>query len=86
VLVDADDRAIDQGVLEIRITGQDLEEPLEDAGLCPAAKAPEDRIPGAERLGQITPGRPSAHQPQHRLQEQPIVRAYATGIAGLARE
>jgi hypothetical protein len=40
-------------------------------------------VPGAQRLGQATPGCPGAHHPQHRLQKQPIVRACATRIAGL---
>jgi hypothetical protein len=51
VLVDADDGAVDQRILEIGIAGEDVEETLEDASLRPAAKAPEHAVLGAEQIG-----------------------------------
>ena len=84
MLVDADDGAVDQGVLEIGIARQGLEEAFEDPFLHPAAKAPEHTVPVAECLGQVAPGRPGPGHPEHRLEDQPVVGRGATGIPRLA--
>jgi hypothetical protein len=86
MLVDADDGAVDGRILEIRVAGQTLEQALDDSGLRPATKAPEHSVSGAECLGQIAPGCPSAHHPQHRFQEQPVIRAGTPGITCFARQ
>jgi hypothetical protein len=38
----------------------------------------------AEHLGQIAPGRSRAYHPQHRLQEESVIRSRTAGITGLA--
>ena len=82
--MDADDGAVDERVLEIRIAGESMEDVLEYVGLRPTAKASEHAVPVPEHLGQVPPGRPGAHHPQHCLQEQPVICSRATGITGLA--
>ena len=71
--MDADDRAVDERVLEIGIARESPEDVLEDARPRPTAEASKDRVPVPKHLGQIAPGGAGAHHPQHRLQEQPIV-------------
>jgi hypothetical protein len=86
VPVDPDDGAVDDRGFEVRVIGQALEETLENTLVCPSSKAPEDRVPVAKPLGQIAPGRTRAHQPQHRLDKQPVVDRRAARVAGLARQ
>jgi hypothetical protein len=84
--VDPDDGAVDDRVLEVRISRQALEKTLEDALLRPSAKAPEDRVPAPELFVQVAPGRARAGDPQDGFQKQAVVRRRTTGVAGLARE
>ena len=44
----AHDRAIDQGVFEVGLTGHGLEQPFENAFSYPAAKPFEHRVPVTE--------------------------------------
>src|SRR3954463_4994128 len=63
-----------------------LEDGFEHTFQRPSSKAAKDRVPPAEPLMQIAPWRAGAGDPQHRLDEQPVVYCAAPGIAGLARK
>jgi hypothetical protein len=84
VLVDPDDGAVDDRVLEVRIAGQTAENHLEDAIQCPSSETLEDRIPIPESRGQVAPRRAGAGDPQHRFEKAPIILAGAAGVANLA--
>jgi len=79
-----DDRSVDGRVLEIGIVRERRENPLEFALEGPSAETLPHRAPLAERLGQIAPWRSGAHDPQHRFNEQAVVRRRPTGITLLA--
>src|SRR6185437_7732627 len=81
MLVDPDDRAIDDRVLEIRVAGQALEDVLEDALQRPPAEALEDRVPVPELAMEIAPGRSGASKPQHRFEKAPVILPGAAGVA-----
>ena len=78
----ADNRAMESGMLEVWITGQVLQRPLENTRFVPGENA---RIPGSsfETAAQITPWRACAGQPQHRFQKPTIVGSSAPQGAGL---
>jgi len=84
MLVDADDGAVDERVLEIGIAWESVEDVLKHAGLSPPAEAAKHAVPVPEHLGQVPPGCPGAHHPQHGFQKQAIICSRATGITGLA--
>src|SRR3954464_3673477 len=79
-----DDGAVDQGVFEVRLTGQAFEDARKDAALHPATKTLEDAVPVAEIARQVAPGHARSHAPQHRLKEQPTVFGRRPRIGGLA--
>src|SRR3546814_18883629 len=60
-------------VFEVRIIRQRLEDAPPDPLGAPSAEAPKDAVPLAERLRQIAPRRAGAHNPQHALNEHPVV-------------
>ena len=69
----ANDRGIDNQVLEVRIVRHRLENPLPDAFWAPAVEAAEHTVPVAERLWQIAPWRARPHDPKPCLDKQSIV-------------
>lgn len=81
----ADDRGVQQNPVEIRLL-QCREDPLPATGARPAAKALIDRVPLAVALGEITPGRPTARDPEHGVEEQPVVHGTATWRAHATRQ
>src|SRR4051812_19004934 len=83
--MDLDDGGVDQGVFQIWIIRDGVEQPLPDLRLHPVAKAGEDAVPVPEQGWQIAPGTAGAHNPQHRLDKQAIVLAAAPWITGLAQ-
>src|SRR4051795_5934464 len=83
VPVDFDDGGVDQGVFQVRLVRDGLEQPLPDVRLHPVAKAGEDAVPVPERGRQIAPGTPGAHNPQHGFDKQAIVLAAAPRITRL---
>ncbi len=85
MLVDPDVRAIDEHIFEVGIIGHSSEKPFPDAVLRPTPKAGVRGVPFAERIRQITPGRAGSRNPQHRLNEHPIVTSGGAGITFLAR-
>jgi hypothetical protein len=75
---------IDDQVFKIRIFAQLGEKPLPDALLCPSPETSEHAVPVAKLFRQVAPRRAGADQPQHGINEQPIVRAVPTLVAFLA--
>jgi hypothetical protein len=82
VPVSADNRGIDDQVLEIGVVRQGFEDTLPDAFLAPAAKPPKDTVPLSEHFRQVTPGRSSADNPKHTLHKHPVI---APGRTALVR-
>jgi len=82
--MDADDGAVDERVLEIRVASESVEDVLEHTGLSAPAKAAQGCIPVPEHHGQVPPGRSGAHHSQHRLKKQLVIRSRAAGITSLA--
>ena len=79
------DRGIDHGVLHIRLAADGIKAFLPDTGLDPVAKAFEDGVAFAKFFRQIAPGAACAHDPQHGLYKQTLVRASWPCIARLAQ-
>ena len=75
-----DDTAVDHGVFEIRIFCQGSEHMVKCVGFHPSADALEHRVPLAELRRKVAPWAAGSRDPEHRLDEQPIVSAGATGI------
>ena len=69
----ANDRAINEQVFEVRISGAKLMQLLEDAGFSPAGEAFIDRIPIAVCFGQQTPLRAAARNPKDGGEEAPTL-------------
>ena len=82
MLVGAYDGAVDDQVLEVRVVGHRCEDAPPDALLTPATEAPEDAVPVAEHLGQVSPGLASPHDPQHTLDEHPVVASCRALLVG----
>jgi hypothetical protein len=82
LLVNRNDGAVDEGVLEIGVASHRIEKRLENARLRPSAEAPELGVPVAESRWQVTPGGPGANPPEHGLRKKPIVLRRCTRIAG----
>jgi hypothetical protein len=80
--MDADDGRFDDDVFEVRIVGHGEKYPLPDAFLAPAAEPAEGAASVAENLGEITPRRAGAHDPEDVLDKHPVIR---TGRAALIR-
>lgn len=78
--MNADDRAVDHRVFEIRLTRQDIENPFEHTFLRPSAEPLEHGIPWPELIRQITPGCTNADLPEDRLKKETIVVGGAPGI------
>src|SRR5260370_41008413 len=73
VLVSADNGGIDDEILEVWIVRHSLEHPPPDAFSAPPAEPPKHAVPFSERLGQVTPRRACAHDPQNPLDEHSVV-------------
>jgi len=81
VLVSAHDGGVDHHVFVVVVTGQQLENALENPALRPAAKALMDDLPIAEALGQIAPGNAGSIAVQDGFDKQSIVRRRASHMA-----
>ena len=84
MLVDPDDGAVDDRVLEVWISRQALEKTLVHAFLGPSLEALGDHIPLPEAIVQITPRRARARDPEHGFEEQAVVLPRTSRIPGLA--
>src|SRR3954454_13868842 len=85
VAVDLHNGGVDQGVFQVGLVRDGVEQPLPDIRLHPVAKAGEDAVPVPERGRQIPPRAARADHPQDSLDEQAIVLAAAPRITGLAQ-
>lgn len=81
MLMDANDRAVDEHFLEIGIPRQHGKHPLPHATFLPPCKALIDAVPEAELLRKVSPRGARARHPQHGLDEQAIVRRNTPAIA-----
>ena len=70
--VSSNDRGLEHDPLQIGLL-ECVKDTLPHASLRPAIESPKDTVPLAESLRQVTPRRSRANDPQHRIQEQPIV-------------
>ena len=79
MLVGTDNRAIDEVQLPIKLTGgvgrlrERIKEALEDASLPPPVEAAGHGAPRPIALRHITPRRPGAQNPQHAIEDAPMV-------------
>jgi hypothetical protein len=80
MLVDPDDGAVDDHILEIGIVRQSFKNLIEHAASDPPAEPLEDRVPIPESLGKVAPRRPDTHNPENRFDEKPVVRSRAARI------
>jgi hypothetical protein len=62
-----------------------LQDHVPDAAVGPPPKLPEDRVPVAKFLRQVTPGRASSHQPKHRIEHAAMV-PWRTAAATMDQE
>src|SRR4051794_39123604 len=85
VAVDLHNGGVDQGVFQVGLVRDGVEQPLPDIRLHPVAKAGEDAVPVPERGRQIPPRAARADHSQDSLDEQAIVLAAAPRITGLAQ-
>jgi len=67
------DGGVDHHVFIVMITGQQLENALENPALCPSTETLMNRFPMAETLRQITPGTPGSKSVENGLDEQSII-------------
>jgi hypothetical protein len=81
VLVSAHDSGVDHHVLVVGIACQQLENPLENAALCPSAETLVHNLPLAETRGQIAPRDPRSVSIKDCLDKQPVVRRIAADMA-----
>jgi hypothetical protein len=86
MLVDPDERAINEDIFEIGIVAERLENPLPNALLRPAPEACICRKPLAERCRQIAPRRSRPRNPENRFDKEPVVMSAAAGIPGFTRQ
>src|SRR5258708_7538238 len=87
MLMSSDDCGVDHRVFVVRIVGQRLEKTLPNTALRPPREPRVNGLPVAEALGQITPRRPRAEFPNHRLNEKSIAqRAIASDIPRTTRQ
>jgi len=84
MLVGPHDGGVDDQILEVWILAQRRKDALPHTACAPAVEAHEHAIPLAKDRWQIAPGRAGPRDPQHRLDEHPIVRARATWVFRLA--
>src|SRR3954469_12504039 len=80
-----DDVRVDQGIFQVGIVRDGVEQPLPDVRLHPIAEAREHAVPVPERGRQIAPGTARADHPQDGLDKQAVVLAASPRITGLAQ-
>jgi len=85
MLMDANDRTVDEDLLEVGIIGQRGKNSLPYAACLPPCKPFIDAVPGAELFGQVAPGRSRPCHPHHGLDEQAIVRRDTPAVTRFAR-
>jgi hypothetical protein len=84
--VNPNDGAIDDRVLEVGILRQGSESFIKYAASGPSPKPLKDRVPVPEKLRKVAPGRSNTHDPQNRLNKQPVVHCRAARVTGFPRK
>ena len=82
-----DNRRIDhlQRDITCAASGKRLQDHVEDAAVGPASKLPEDRIPVAKFLRQVTPRRARSHLPKNSVKHAAMVAGRAATISDQER-
>ena len=86
MLMDPDQRRVDEDIFEVWILRQALENPLPHALLRPPPEARVYGVPFAKFVRQIAPRRTCARHPQHPFHKQTIVVSAASWITNLTRQ
>ncbi len=73
VLMGADDGGVDHHVFGVGVTGQVIQNTLENPALAPPAEALVRALPGTKMRRQIAPWNACPIAVEHRLDEEPIV-------------
>jgi hypothetical protein len=86
VAVDLDDGGVDHGVFHVGLVRAGFEKPNENIGFDPVPISLEDRVSVAEEGWKVTPRAARAHDPEHCLDETPVVAATFPGSIALPRQ
>lgn len=86
MLMCANNRAVDEHFLKVRVLRQLRKDLMPDTTTRPAGKALIDAVPRPKFTRKVAPGAPRAGNPQHGFDKQPIVGGGAPWIAELARQ
>ena len=77
-----DNRFVDESIFKVWLAAYGVEKTLKHTGLCPSTKSFENRIPVAEILGQVTPGRPWSHTPKNGLYKPTVIPTGCSRVPG----
>jgi len=80
-----DHSAVKQEPLQVGVL-QGQEHPLPDPLLRPAIEPLPDGVPVAEALGEVPPGGAGLGDPEHGVDEEPVILGRDAGVAGLSRQ
>jgi hypothetical protein len=83
MLISPHDGAVDEDFFEVGIFTQDGKNVLPDILIGPASKANINAVPWTECCRKISPWAACARYPQHRFNEETVVRAAAATVASL---
>jgi hypothetical protein len=86
ILVDANDRGINDRELVVEVGGHRVEDALPNAGLGPTQETRVHRFPFRIMRRQVTPWRPYLQDPQHRVDHHAVGPRLATGSAVVRRQ
>ena len=86
MLVSAHDGGVNHHVFVVMITGQEIENPLENAALGPSVEALIDDLPVAKALGQIAPRDAGAKLEKNGFDKQAIVGGRTGNMVFAARQ
>ncbi len=86
MLVSPNNGCVDHHVLVVVITGQQLENTLENPALRPPVEALVDDVPVAEALGKIAPRNAGSKSVDNRVNKQPVVLCRSANVAFAARQ
>lgn len=82
----ANDRGIDEQMLHVGLAAQGMGHAFPDPAVAPAREPHIRPVPVPKLHRKITPWAAGAHDPEHRLDEAPVVLGRAARVAGLARQ
>ena len=85
MLMRPDNGGIDDAVTKVGVSNQGFEDAMPKANFCPAVEPHKDTVPVAKFRGQETPWRTTTHDPENRINKQPVVLTRDTTITLLTR-